>query len=284
MHRPFGSLLPFAGFRAIGSATKPAPTVPSAFAPEVSVVSVLAAVKAWATITCVAFANMADQDYFLLTSPTGVVTSFWFQTDGNDTENPASIAAVGAGQPGSASVEVDIQGLVTATDVAAAIVTEINTAAIGILADNVADVIVLQVTTAGTAGNSWATTEVVADAGFTATAFADGQAANPAITDGGTLKLGKTGSAPLQVTFTFSNIGEIALTLTNPASIGAETNCTATVNDAPAASIASGASDNTILDVTPTAEGAFSFTYSIANNDSSENPFNFTISGFAVTP
>lgn len=229
-------------------------------------------------------ANIADQDYFTLEDPDGVVTSFWFQTDGNDTENPASIAAVAAGEVGSQSIELDIQAATTETTVAEAIVAAVNLADIGLLADNVAGVVYLQATTGGTAGNSWIITEAVADAGFTRVAPAHGQAANPAITDGGTLDMALTGTASFVLTLAISNVGELALTLTNPATLGGTSNTTAVELAAPSATVASGASTEHTITVDPTIEGAWSFTYSIVNNDANENPFNFTVSGFAITP
>lgn len=282
MNRPFGNANPFRNMRAVGGQGVPAAVVAAAFAPELNMSATQAATGAYGTITTPAKALIADQDYFALTDPAGIVTSFWFQTDGGDTENAASIALVAGGQPGSSSIEVDIQGATTATDVAVILETEINTAAIGITATNIAELVVLDVDTAGTAGSAWTLIEVVADAGFTIVDIANGQAANPAIADAGTHLVGVVPVALFQLTMVFTNAGSIALTITNPATIGDETNCTATIDTAPGTSVASGATTSTILDVTPTAPGAFSFTYSIANNDASENPYNFTVSGIAV--
>ncbi|MCC6151569.1 MAG: choice-of-anchor D domain-containing protein [Planctomycetes bacterium] len=87
-----------------------------------------------------------------------------------------------------------------------------------------------------------------------------------------------------QVTYTFTNAGGGTLTLTNPANISALNNCSVAITTAPSGSIASLASTDTVLTITPTAMGAFSFQYSIANNDSDENPYNFTVQGSATGP
>ena len=55
------------------------------------------------------------------------------------------------------------------------------------------------------------------------------------------------------------------------------------INTQPAASVAAGNSTGLVVTVTPTAAGAWSFNLSVGNNDSNENPYNWSVSGTAVT-
>jgi hypothetical protein len=95
------------------------------------------------------------------------------------------------------------------------------------------------------------------------------------IADGGTYDLGTTTlGTPLTQTVTVWNIGTSALTLTNPSTVTgnfAATNFGST-------SLAAGASTTFDLTCNATAVGApVSGTVSFSNNDSDENPFNFTV-------
>jgi hypothetical protein len=105
------------------------------------------------------------------------------------------------------------------------------------------------------------------------------------VTDGGTDNVGTAFSPGVEtaVTYTLANIGTAALNLTNPAAIGALSNCSVVITQAPSSPVSAFSSTSTGLTITPTASGTFSFTYSIANNDpgSGKNPYNFTVSGNA---
>ncbi|CAG0949080.1 hypothetical protein PLCT2_00070 [Planctomycetaceae bacterium] len=83
-------------------------------------------------------------------------------------------------------------------------------------------------------------------------------------------------------TYTISNTGTVALNITNPITIGGLSNCTATVTTAPPATVAILGSETFVITVTPTAGGAFGFTVSIVNDDSDENPYDWTVAGTAV--
>lgn len=106
------------------------------------------------------------------------------------------------------------------------------------------------------------------------------------IPDNGTDSAGVSFAAgsPFTLTYVVANTGNASLTLTNPAAISALNNCAVTITTAPSGSVAASSSTTTVLAVTPTAAGAFSFNYSIGNNDSNENPYNWTISGAAISP
>jgi len=104
-----------------------------------------------------------------------------------------------------------------------------------------------------------------------------------AIADGGTDTVtGLTAGTAGTLTYTLANTGAGSLTLTNPATLASQTNCTVSITTAPTTPVAAAGSTSTVLSVTPTAAGAFSFTYSIGNNDGNENPYNWTVSGTAA--
>ncbi|MCF6228842.1 MAG: hypothetical protein L3J82_09330 [Planctomycetes bacterium] len=96
-----------------------------------------------------------------------------------------------------------------------------------------------------------------------------------------------TGSANMMVqeTFTISNAaGAGDITLTLPIGISSETNCTATISTAPTgAVVAGGSSESFTLDITPSADGSYSFTVTIDSNDP-DTPYTFTVHGFADSP
>lgn len=109
------------------------------------------------------------------------------------------------------------------------------------------------------------------------------EGANP-LADGGTDTVPGNPAATVmfQRTYTIDNIGGAALGITVPVVIGGLVNCTATVSTAPSATVAAFGTTSLVIDITPAAAGAFSFTVSFANTDASENPFNWTVDGTAV--
>jgi hypothetical protein len=104
------------------------------------------------------------------------------------------------------------------------------------------------------------------------------------LADGGTDALG-TVSVSLQVrTYTIRNTGNSPLAINLPvAAPGSQTNCTASIATQPAKSVLLPLETTTlVVNVTPSGAGAFSCTVSFENNDSDEDPFNWTISGTAA--
>jgi hypothetical protein len=104
-----------------------------------------------------------------------------------------------------------------------------------------------------------------------------------AVADAGTDSVSGTvaGSATI-LTYVLTNGGTSALTVTVPVTTGNTNNCAATVTTQPATSIAAAGTSNLVVSVTPTVAGAWSFTVSIDNTDSNENPYNWTVSGTTV--
>lgn len=103
-----------------------------------------------------------------------------------------------------------------------------------------------------------------------------------ALADGGTDSVsGTVAGSGTQLTYMIANSGSGALSLTVPVMVGGQTNCAVTVNTQPPASVVAGASASLVVTVTPTAAGAWSFTLSVANDDTDENPYNWTVGGTA---
>ncbi|MCK6488624.1 MAG: choice-of-anchor D domain-containing protein [Planctomycetes bacterium] len=89
------------------------------------------------------------------------------------------------------------------------------------------------------------------------------------------------GSA-LPITYQVANLGSGSLALTLPIAISGQSNCTAVVQTAPAASVAAGGSSPCVLEVTPLAAGAWSFTATLASDDGDEPSTAWTVSGTAT--
>ncbi|MCC6574144.1 MAG: choice-of-anchor I family protein [Planctomycetes bacterium] len=86
-------------------------------------------------------------------------------------------------------------------------------------------------------------------------------------------------------TWTLRNVGLASLTLpATSATTSATTNCAATVTTQPATTLATAATTTVVIDVTPTADGAFDFTLSIESNDPDEDPYTIEVSGAGATP
>ncbi|WP_350334594.1 choice-of-anchor D domain-containing protein [Coralliovum pocilloporae] len=108
-----------------------------------------------------------------------------------------------------------------------------------------------------------------------------------AVADGGTDTFTSTPAAgsPAIVTYTISNTGASALSVTPP-TVGGNVTSTSnvTVNSMTlgAVSVAPGGTTTLVVNYTPTVAGAFSFAFNFANGDSDENPYNITASGTAT--
>lgn len=105
-----------------------------------------------------------------------------------------------------------------------------------------------------------------------------------AIADGGTDNIGNsTVSTARTLTYVINNTGNAALMITTPVAISGTVNCTATVTTQPSGSVAAAGSTNLVINVTPSGTGSFSFAVSVVNNDSDENPYNWTVTGTGTT-
>jgi hypothetical protein len=108
------------------------------------------------------------------------------------------------------------------------------------------------------------------------------EGANP-LADGGTDAVGNLAIAlPTARTYTINNAGGAALGITVPVIRGSLVNCAVAVTTQPTATIAAFGTAPFVIEITPAAAGAFSFTLSMANTDANENPYNWTVSGTAV--
>lgn len=87
---------------------------------------------------------------------------------------------------------------------------------------------------------------------------------------------------PNTVTYTISNNGTSDLSVSG-VSIGGLSNCTANVTSTPAGTVTPGNSTSFMVEFTPTADGPFSFTIAIANDDANENPYDINVNGTAAT-
>ncbi|WP_269580828.1 choice-of-anchor D domain-containing protein [Roseibium sp. Sym1] len=105
-----------------------------------------------------------------------------------------------------------------------------------------------------------------------------------AVADGGTLAQGsQTAGSALTLTFTVTNSGDADLTIATATS-SSLTNVTVNSIGAPSSTTVSsgGGTETFTVQYTPTIAGAFSFDLSFVNDDSDENPYNFTVSGTAT--
>ncbi|WP_199823754.1 choice-of-anchor D domain-containing protein [Labrenzia sp. OB1] len=102
-----------------------------------------------------------------------------------------------------------------------------------------------------------------------------------AVSDGGTNAQGsRAAGSATTVTYTVSNTGTGDLTIATATS-SSLSNVTVNSIGAPGSTTVTGGGGTTTFTVqyTPTLAGAFSFNVSFVNDDSDENPFNFTVSG-----
>lgn len=101
----------------------------------------------------------------------------------------------------------------------------------------------------------------------------------PAVADGTDFGTNLVSSGLADRIFTITNSGVDTLTLTNPLTIAGAHAADFSVQSAPAATVAAGATTTFTLRFDPTALGARTATVSIANNDANENPYVFTVRG-----
>ncbi len=105
------------------------------------------------------------------------------------------------------------------------------------------------------------------------------------IADGGNINIG------IQVintfgtyTFTIQNTGTGILNLTNPPVLGGADAAMFSIVQQPTTPVAAGNNTTFVLGFTPSTAGAKTATLSITNNDSDENPYNFTIQATGYYP
>lgn len=102
-----------------------------------------------------------------------------------------------------------------------------------------------------------------------------------AIANGGSDGLGTTGPTAFDRVYEIRNIGTAALNLTATpvVSFVGQSNCAVTLSVAPSATIVAGGSTNFTINIAPLSTGSYSFSFSIANSDASNNPFVIAVSG-----
>jgi hypothetical protein len=117
----------------------------------------------------------------------------------------------------------------------------------------------------------------------------DVEFASLAVADGGSVNCGTVNTNGLGVQGMIFNtgLGELSLTGSPMVVVTPGTNCdsgTAAQQQPASALVAPSGNATFVVFVDPTTPGPFSFTISIANNDSDENPYDFTVNGTAVLP
>lgn len=106
------------------------------------------------------------------------------------------------------------------------------------------------------------------------------------LTDGGADTLGSTPfGTPQTLSYSINNTGGAALNLTGTPVVqtASAVNCSANVTTQATTPVAASGSTGFVISLTVTTAAAFSVQISIANDDSNENPFDFTISGTGAT-
>jgi hypothetical protein len=106
------------------------------------------------------------------------------------------------------------------------------------------------------------------------------------IQSGGTdTVIGAVAGTPISLTYTISNLGQTALSISTPiAAPGSLVNCTASVTSQPASILTPSTvmATTLVISVTPSGPGLFSCNVSFGNSDANENPYTWTISGTAT--
>ncbi|WP_073013980.1 choice-of-anchor D domain-containing protein [Roseibium suaedae] len=143
----------------------------------------------------------------------------------------------------------------------------------------------LSVTLTDTNGNTGSTATDTATKSALIPEIAVSGSIGGAVADGGTSAQGsQTAGSPITVTYTVTNSGTGNLTLGTATVSGTPSNVTVNSISAPVSgTVAPGGGTTTFtVQYTPTIAGAFSFNLTFVNNDSDENPYNFTVSGTAT--
>ncbi|KAA0213788.1 choice-of-anchor D domain-containing protein [bacterium] len=107
-----------------------------------------------------------------------------------------------------------------------------------------------------------------------------------AVADGSVDTLGaSTVGVPVTLSYVIANTVQHSTLTLGAMVVGATaSNCSATIVVMPAVSIAGGATDLLVIELTALGAGPFSCSVSFTNNDSNENPYDWTIAGTATPP
>jgi hypothetical protein len=105
---------------------------------------------------------------------------------------------------------------------------------------------------------------------------------NPVASSGSDTVSGSSAGLATTLDYTIVNSGSTALNVSG-VTVSGETNCNVSISQPPA-SIAPGMTAMFQLTVTPIAAGTFSFSFSVANDDSDENPYAVSVGGNCSNP
>ena len=102
--------------------------------------------------------------------------------------------------------------------------------------------------------------------------------------NGGADSLGMAETGALRpLTYTIANTGDVALMIVSAVAQNTN-NVTAQISSAPTATVAAGGTTTFVVDVTPTADGAFDFDLIITSDDADEGTFAIAVDGTGFTP
>lgn len=105
------------------------------------------------------------------------------------------------------------------------------------------------------------------------------------VAPGGSETIGSlTPGSTLTLTYTIENTGTTQLTLSPPVSVSANQNCSTNVVTQPGTDVAPGNDTQLVIEVSPSAVGAFSFEVSITNNDPNNQQYEWTVNGNGANP
>ncbi|MBK8207357.1 MAG: IPT/TIG domain-containing protein [Planctomycetes bacterium] len=92
---------------------------------------------------------------------------------------------------------------------------------------------------------------------------------------------GAQAGSGLALNYVIANLGGLDLVLSGPVASANEVNCMVSITQ-PSTTIGGGNSTPLVVTVTPAASGAFSFELAVASNDTTNSPFDWTVSGTAA--